>query len=393
MISVDEALALVHQHARRLEPVVVPVEEATGLVLAEPVVSDTDSPPYTKALMDGFAVRAADVAKGARLRITEQVTAGEVGQQPIQAGTAAKIMTGAPIPAGADAVVMIEQTTAGDRDDEVVFVTSAAKAGQNILPRAACMSEGEQVLSPGHRLRAVDIGLMCEVGHTQPRVMPRPVVAVLATGNELVPPDQVPQAGQIRNSNGAMVAALAERAGATVENLGIARDDRDALRTLIQRGLDADFLVLSGGVSAGVLDLVPATLQEAGVVQVFHKVHLKPGKPLWFGTGSGCQVFGLPGNPVSSLVCFELFVRPAIAWAAGATADDREQSVSLAAAHQHRGNRPTYFPGRLSEGRVETLKWKGSADQRTLAMANCLVEFPAGDHDYQCDERVTVFLL
>ena len=163
------------------------------------------------------------------------------------------------------------------------------------------------------QIRPIEVGVLAEVGKTHIAVRRRPRVAVMTSGNELVTADKTPAAGQIRNSNNPMVTALAQRAGADATDLGIARDERDAIRALVDRGLQSDILVLSGGVSAGVLDLVPSVLAEAGVVEVFHKVNLKPGKPLWFGVRGDTLVFGMPGNPVASLVCFELFVRPAIA--------------------------------------------------------------------------------
>jgi molybdopterin molybdotransferase len=227
---------------------------------------------------------------------------------------------------------------------------------------------------------------------------------VLSTGNELVPADQTPAAGQIRNSNSPMLAACVRKACAVPLELGIARDERDELRRLIERGLAADVLVLSGGVSAGVLDLVPGVLAELGVEQVFHKVRLKPGKPLWFGVLAcapprqrATLVFGLPGNPVSSLVCFELFVRPAIQQLSGRTAATPIKTARLAAEFQHRGERPTYQPAQFCEhaqGAIaKPLFWQGSADLRTLAAANCLIRFPAGDRHYPAGEAVEVMLI
>jgi molybdopterin molybdotransferase len=287
------------------------------------------------------------------------------------------------------------------------------------------MRRGETVLRSGQELRASDLGLLAEVGRDRVTVIPRPTVAIISTGNELVPAAHLPGPGQIRNSNGPMLAALVQSAGAAPRDLGIVRDELDDLRRVIAQGLQADVLVLSGGVSAGVLDLVPRVLAEAGVQQVFHKVNLKPGKPLWFGAkgnaefgmrnsecGDGSSgipnsefriphsktlVFGLPGNPASTLVCFELFVRPALRRLAGHVEVRPPVMARLDAHFNHRGNRPTYHPGRLEQAPngagVVPVRWQGSADLRALALANCLIHFPAGDQEYPPGKEVEVIAL
>ena len=301
MLSVAEALQLVLHQARPLSPRRIPAAEALGCTLADAVTSDIDSPPHDKSIVDGYALRSADVgAAGAELTILEEVTAGAVPTKEVVAGTATRIMTGAPLPAGADAVVMIEQTT--QTGERVRIDAPAVRAGQNIMRRAVALARGQQVLAPGGRLRPIELGLLAEIGRTSVLAVPRPNVAVLATGNELVEPGEMPGPGQIRNSNGPLLAALVRQTGATPIDLGIARDDAADLRSKVSAGLAHDVLVLSGGVSAGVLDLVPQVLAELGVRQVFHKVNLKPGKPLWFGVhprsaGVSTLVFGLPGNP------------------------------------------------------------------------------------------------
>jgi molybdopterin molybdotransferase len=243
-------------------------------------------------------------------------------------------------------------------------------------------------------------------------VIRQPRIAILSTGDELVPTDQVPGPGQIRNSNGPMLAAAARRAGAVPRELGVARDQPQALREKIADGLGDDIFVLSGGVSAGVHDLAPGVFADLHVEQVFHKVRLKPGKPLWFGVqrrddGTQTLVFGLPGNPVSTLVCFELFVRPAINALLGRAADiDRLTSTSsvesrfrakLTSAFSHRGERPTLHPAiwRSDDGTpsVEPVCWFGSADLRGLTAANALIHFPAGDRDWPAGETVEILVL
>jgi molybdopterin molybdotransferase len=292
---------------------------------------------------------------------------------------------------------MVEQTEmAGDR----VRILKGAKAGQNIVRRGTSLMRGQTVLQPGKLLRPVELGLLAEVGRTTVAAIPRPRVAVLVTGNELVGPSVTPGPGQIRNSNSQLLSALVQQAtGAFASDLGIARDDPTELMRDINAGLSRDVLILSGGVSAGVLDLVPNVLTKAGVSEVFHKVSLKPGKPLWFGHKLRCEghetlVFGLPGNPVSSLVCFELFVRPAIQKMRGLEPTGPKRATArLSCDHQQRGDRPTYWPSALDGERVMPLPWKGSGDLRTLTDANCLAFFPAGEKLWKAGEEVETLLL
>ncbi len=418
MMNVDEALEMVLQRtgAKRAQTVTLP--HALGSILAADVASDIDSPPHDKSLVDGYAVRAADVGRtDVDLKVIEEVTAGATPTREVTAGTATRIMTGAPIPKGADAIIMVEQTErvapvavaeAAARQPAVVrILAQRVQAGQHIMRRATSLRANEMVLARGTLVRPIEIGLLAEVGQAEVAVTPPPTVAVLSTGNELVMVGDVPAPGQIRNSNGPMLGALVDRAGGRPIDLGIGRDDQTSLTQLVSRGLESDVLVLSGGVSAGVLDLVPGVLASLGVEQVFHKVNLKPGKPVWFGVlpnssgdHSSCDklIFGLPGNPVSSLVCFELFVRPAIARLAGKRADQLStQQARLTSPHHHRGDRPTYFPARLSfvdgQQQVELLAWKGSADLRTLSSANCLAYFPQGERSYQTGDEVSVAML
>jgi molybdopterin molybdotransferase len=270
-------------------------------------------------------------------------------------------------------------------------------AGQNIVRQGASMRRGDTVLAVGQEIRPIEIGILAEVGRTRVGVIRKPTVAVLSTGNELAAIDEIPQAGHIRNSNGPMLMALAKRAGANVMSLGIGRDDLTQLRDLISQGLTADVLILSGGVSAGVLDLVPQALADLGVKQVFHKVSVKPGKPLWFGVAVHNErptlVFGLPGNPVSSLVCFEVFVRPALAKLQGRDSQGLPRiQAPLAQDFEHRGDRTTFYPARLENGAVKLLSWKGSGDLRTLAEATALAHFPPGNQSYHAGTLIDVLL-
>jgi molybdopterin molybdotransferase len=401
MLSVSQAQALVLKHSLPLPPETAPLTPAAlGLVLAEDIRSDLDMPPYDKAMMDGFAVRSADLPEGKGvLTVIEEVMAGTVPRQPVAAGQATRIMTGAPLPAGADAVVMVERTQslADGRVQIEEPPSRPVRAGQNVLGRGREMRQGEIILTSGAVLRPQELGLLATVGRTAVQAHPAPRVAVLPTGDEVVEPAQTPGPGQIRNSNGPMLLAQTARAGGMPHYLGIARDRLDSLRSLVGEGLQFPVLLLSGGVSAGKLDLVPEVLQESGVQAHFHKVEMKPGKPVFFGTrgagnnGPPCLVFGLPGNPVSSLVCFELFVRPAIRRLRGlADPGPTVVQAQLTEDFTYHTDRPTYYPAWLTAGepswQVRPVPWFGSPDLRGLTRANALVFIPPGDHHHRAGQ-------
>jgi len=401
MLSVADALSQILTEARTAHPVTRPLSDALGHVLADDVLSDLDSPPFDKALMDGYAVVASDVRPGGtRLEVVEEVTAGVVPQRMVEAGEATRIMTGAPLPEGADAVIKVEETELDDGDPRRVrILADSALPGQNLIRRGTNKRAGEIVVEAGTLLRAQELAALAEMGCHEVRVYPQPRVAVLATGDELVPIHSQPQPGQIRNSNETMLCAQIRQAGATAVPLGIARDERTELAARIDAGLEADVLLLSGGVSAGVLDLVPSELQRAGVEQVFHKVRVKPGKPLWFGVlrqGDRSKlVFGLPGNPVSSMVTFELFVRPALRRLMGIDpAEPQTLTARLAHSHSHRDDRPTYFPAsisRVEDGlRVSLANWHGSSDLQSTVGANGMAVLPSEPVEYSSGDAVKV---
>lgn len=419
MLTVEEALELVAKRAAPLAPRRVLLGEAAGLVLAEDIASDVNSPPHNKAMMDGYAVRSVD--REPERRVVEEIAAGAVPRIPVTPGTASQIMTGAALPEGADAVVVVEQTELiGPATVRLRQIDPAR--GQHVLPLGASMRAGDVVLRTGAIVRPVEIAILAEVGRSWVTIVPRPRLAILPTGNELVAIDEQPGDGQIRNSNGPMLVAAGHRAGAVAFELGIARDNREDLTRLMQRGLAADVFVLSGGVSAGKFDLVPEVLAELGVEQVFHKVALRPGKPLWFGIKTDGErrvfVFGLPGNPVSSLVCFELFVRPAIAALAGrGFTQSAAVRANLSHAYDHVGGRAAYLPARLtvvsqdapngapvpwnasvptphgSSLTVEILPWHGSADVATLGRANGLARLPAEPRQFEPGSSLEILLL
>ncbi|MCX5655793.1 MAG: molybdopterin molybdotransferase MoeA [Planctomycetota bacterium] len=311
MISPHEALEIVLSEARRLEAVLVPLADALGGRLAEAAVADSDLPPFNKSAMDGYAVRAADVARlPAELAVTEELPAGQSPTRPLEPGTCAKIMTGAPVPPGADLVVPVEDTERPA--DGRVRILRVAPGRSHICPRGEDVRRGEAVLEAGRVLRPQEIGLLAAVGCDRAVIYRRPRVAVLATGEELVSVSAVPGPGQIRNINSSSLLACCRAAGVPADDLGVARDERADLRAKIAEGLTRDVLVVSGGVSMGEWDFVPKVFEEAGVAVRFATVSMKPGKPTVFGMCGGRLVFGLPGNPVSTLVGFRWFVRPAL---------------------------------------------------------------------------------
>lgn len=397
MLEVAEARETALRLTAPLTPRVVPLDAAAlGLVLAEDVASDLDSPPFAKALMDGFAVRAAELAEGAAtLFIVGEVQAGAEPDVPVEEGEAVGIFTGAPMPDGADAVVMRERCEVHD-NGTVTATDTALTPGKNMLPRAAEMKAGDLVAPAGTVLTPTAFGLLAAVGKTATKVVPRPTVAILATGNELVEPPAVPTGGQIRNTNGPMLVAQVAQAGAVPRYLGIASDDADATAALVRQGLEsADVLLLAGGVSAGKFDLVPEVLKAQGVEVHFHHVRMKPGKPLLFGTKGNKLVFGLPGNPVSAFVGFELFVRPALRKLGGhALPGPCERRFELTEDLTARHDRPTYHPARIHvpSGFVQPLKWFGSADLRVLLTANALIVLPPGEVKLKAGERVSVVI-
>ncbi len=314
MISVREALDLVLRDLPALGSEQVPLPCALGRVLAAPTLATRDIPPFRNSAMDGYAVRAVDTATAAahaavRLRILEVVGAGALPRQTVGAGTATKIMTGSPMPAGADAVVRIEDTA---EHDGSVDVRVAVAAGAHVRHPGEDMRAGETVLTPGRALRPADIGLLASLGAAVVSVRRKPVVAILSTGDELVELGQPLAPGQIVNSNAYTLAAAVEESGGTPRVLGIVRDTVEETRRAFLDAFNSDVVLSTGGVSMGTFDLVRATLAELGVAERFWKVAQKPGKPLAFGRRDAVPVFGLPGNPVSSLVCFYLYVRPAL---------------------------------------------------------------------------------
>jgi molybdopterin molybdotransferase len=372
LISVSEAIAIID--AVQLQPRVVrlPILQALGSRLAEDIVADRDYPPFDKSLMDGFAVRSADVqTNGAHLSVHETVLAGQSASTALQPGQAIGIMTGAPLPAGADAVIAIERTT---RVAGGIIANQTVRPGQSVAKKGCDAKAGQVVLARGTVLSASAIGVAACVGSATVCVFDRPRVSILATGDELVPIDQVPTGSQIRNSNSAMMQALLTQLGCAVTDLGMVADDRDAISAAIQTGLGSDALFITGGMSMGDRDYVPEILKQLGVELRIRKLRIKPGKPFAFGVApGGCNVFGLPGNPVSAYVSTVRLANRILRRIAGGSASACETQAILKGELAPNGSREQYIPAYRDGIFVTPVLGTGSADLFALVRTNCLI--------------------
>jgi molybdopterin molybdotransferase len=397
MIPVEEALEIVLREAKALPVEEVALDDALSRVLAGDVASDVDLPPFHRAAMDGYALRARDVAGApAALEVVGEVRAGQWPDLTVGPGQAVRIMTGAPVPPGADSVQQIEKTQ--PLDEFRVTILSAVAAGANVAPRGSEVRAGDVVLARGRVIDPAAIAVLASAGQARVRVARRPVVALLVTGDEIVDVSASPAPGQIRNSNGPAVAAQARLAGAEVRLLGVAPDRQDATVVALRAGLAADVLVVSGGVSAGDYDLVEPALLELGATFLFTKVAVKPGAPLVFGRRGATLVFGLPGNPVSAQVTFDLFVRPALLRMQGATVVSRPRvTVELLAGVKNRSGRKSHVPARVrfEGGRLvaRPLRSMGSGDLAAHARANALVVIEADRPQAAIGETAEAVLL
>ncbi len=367
---------------------------ALGRVVARDIRADRDYPSFDRSIRDGIAVRSADVANvPVRLKAVGESKAGGSFAGTLAQGECVHIMTGAPVPAGADAVLMVEYTKA---EGDWVTVERGARAGDHIV-RAGNEARANQVMIPrGKRLGYTELSVAAQVGAAKLPVFARPRVAVLATGDELVPADEKPGAFAIRNSNSVSLAAQVALSGAEPVILGAAPDRERELRGAIERGLAEDMLVLSGGVSMGKYDLVEKILQDAGAEFYFDAVAIRPGRPAVFGVCKDKLIFGLPGNPVSAMVTFELFVTPAIDVFDGAA--PRPLALFRAKVKHELDEKPGlahFLPARLEftdDGpAVEALRWQGSGDAVTLVKANCFIVVGTSQEHVSAGDWVDVF--
>jgi len=401
VVSFEWARHLVEQHALGVCPGEVETVDllaGLGRVLAEGILADRDFPPFDRATRDGYAVQAADLAEvPARLEVVGEVKAGDwpqPGECSVGHGQAVGIMTGAPLPAGADAVVMVEHTSLSDRSVEV---RRAVSVGENFVPRGVEARAGQLLLDRGRRLDHAGIAVAASAGKSRVQVFPKPRVAVLSTGDEVVEIDATPGAAQIRNSNSYSLAAQVQNAGGEAVRLAIAPDERGRLRALIEEGLGCNLLLLTGGVSMGKYDLVEQVLGELKAEFYFTGAEIQPGRPVVFGSLRKRYFFGLPGNPVSTMVTFELFARPMIEALAGMTP---ERLIFLRARLKSEIRTktglkrflPAVLAGEFENAEVELARWQGSGDIATLGRANCYVVIPPDRERIDAGEWVSLML-
>ncbi len=368
----------------------VPFSEASGRVLAEDVRADRDTPALARSVRDGYAVRAIDLP--GELAVIGEVRAGERFTGTVGPRQAVEIMTGAPMPDGADAVVMVEHTV---RRDGMVAIDRSAEPHQFINPQGCEASAGEVVLHSGARLDYTGVALLAAFGRRQVAVYCRPVVAIVATGDEIVEVEEAPREFQIRNSNAYSLAAQVARAGGSPKVLPIARDTVEHTRSVIAQGLAADLLLLSGGVSAGKYDVVEEVLAGFGAQFHFTRVLIQPGQPLVFGKAGETFFFGLPGNPASTMVTFEIFARAALQLLAGENDTPLPMPYArLTREFRHRPGLTRFLPARLSSDGVEVtpVEWRGSGDVPSLTRANAYLVADPDQAEYARGEMIRVLL-
>jgi molybdopterin molybdotransferase len=410
VLGFDDALKLVSAHC---EPLCsppgredVPLLESLGRTLAGDIVADRDFPPFPRATRDGYAVCSQDLGtQPVQLTFVGEVRAGgdfPLGFAGIKRGQALSIMTGAPVPEGADSVVMVEYTR---READRVHVLRPVHIGENIVPRGAEGRAGTCLAPQGSVISHRQIALAAAVGMSNVRVYARPKIAILATGDEVVPLDHKPKQNQIRNSNSFSVAAQVISAGGEPVQLPIAPDEPTRLHDLIRQGLHHDLLLMSGGVSAGEYDLVEDALSDFSAEFIFTGVQIQPGKPLVFGRAHAQQskerwtyFFGLPGNPISTMVTFELFARMMVRSLSGAAAAaPRGTKARLLSSVKVKSGLTRFLPACLSgewnEAQVEAVRWQGSGDLAAFARADCLLVIPPDREEFQAGEMMTMLLL
>ena len=408
LLSVDQARERILSHFQPVIPEMLPLAGCSKRVLAADIVAPNDLPPFDNSSMDGFAVRAGDVAEAATdsprsLRVVADIPAGSHPTISLAAGEAARIMTGAPVPEGADAVVPVEDTNFNDRAagtpvPENVQVLKPAKPGWNIRPRGMDILSGEIVLHKGRLLKPQDLGLLAMLGFANVSVFRKPRIALFSSGDELLPPEAPLEEGKIRDSNSYTLAALIEEAGAEVIRLGVAKDNYDSVKDLLEKAVElkVDLILSSAGVSVGAFDFVKQVIESNGSMD-FWRVNMRPGKPVAFGDYKEIPIIGLPGNPVSAFVGFEVFVRPALEKLGGLAGGSR-QTVRVRCDEQiDSDGRESYLRVQVQE---ENGAWvarltghQGSGNLHSLVQANALLIIPAGVKCVPAGQEVDAWLI
>jgi len=393
LLALDEAQRRILDRVVRLPVEQIVLGEAAGRILIEPATARVDLPPFDASAMDGFALRSEDTP--GRLPVAERIAAGRPASRGLRAGEAMGIATGAAVPAGADAVIPLEYVV---DHGNTIEIGEDVQGGANVRPQGGDLRAGEVVVPAGARLGPAQLGALAAAGIADFSSTARPRAAVLSTGSELRRPGEELEPGQIYEANSVLLAAQLESAGAVVEQLDAVADDEEAHRAALERGLEADVLVTSGGVSVGPHDLVRSVGAELGIEEVLWGVAVKPGKPLWFGVRGQTLIFGLPGNPVSSLVCFELFVRPAVLSLQGASEPlPRFQPGRLARSLRPNTVRTELVRARsrVADGEVELEVVTGQESHMIAraAGADALVLVPAGEEELVAGARVSFLWL
>ncbi len=401
MINVEEAQEIIFDKIKTIGDSEVGIQDALGRILSEDVFSERAIPPWANSAMDGYAVKAEDIKDAskenpAELKVIERIQAGVKAKSILKNGEAIRIMTGAPIPQGADAIVLQEETE--EDDSGIVKIFLSVKSGESVRIAGEDVEVGDLVVSKGAKLNAPAIGMLANIGMATCKVSRRPKVAILATGEELVDLTETPEEGQIFNSNSYALAAQVEEAGGEAVLLGIAKDNTQDLIEGIKKGMSADILITSGGVSVGDFDLVKDTLEDLGNEIDFWRVRMKPGKPMAFGLLGGIPFFGLPGNPVSTMVSFELFVRPSLLKMQGIKDIFRTKvnatlkgELFKSPERRHYIRAVTNFNGNHWESRP--LEVQGSNILHSMVRSNSLVIFPEYETKLEDGKTVEVILL
>jgi molybdopterin molybdotransferase len=396
VVSYAEASGIVREHADRLVARHAPQDagllDTLGRVLAEPILADRDQPPFPRSTRDGFACRAADVAAGLPLEIIGSIRAGDAVVIEVSGGEAIEIMTGAAVPAGADCVVMVEHVLR-DRDTLRLASGLSVQPGENIVPMGAEARADAVIVSRGTRISPAQLAVAAACGAEKLSVFGRPRVAIVATGDELVEVSQQPQTHQIRNSNSYSLAAQVLAAGAEPVRLPIARDERVHLEGIIRSALETDLVLLSGGVSMGKYDLVEEVLLSLGAEFFFTGALIQPGKPVVFGRLGEHYFFGLPGNPVSTMVTFLLFVEPVLGALCGEVGrGPRFAQARLVGEVRVKTGLTRFLPARLADRNVEPVTWQGSGDLASTSRSNCFLVVPPDQPVLSAGETVTILL-
>lgn len=400
-VIADKSSALDWETARRTvikavrekgsEPAVQEIQllDAHGRVLAKNIEADRDYPSVARSLRDGFALRSEDTP--GTLPIQGESRAGECGGEALRAGWAVEIMTGAPTPDGCDAIVMVENV---ERQGNAIKVTEQARPGQFVNARGSEATRGAVLIPKGVRLYSSHIATLAMTGHASVPVFAKPRVAILSTGDELAPIHEVPEPHQIRNSNSYALAALVRASGGDPVILPVAPDTEEGLTKLLEQGLEQDMLLISGGISAGKYDLVKPCLRRLGTEFLFERVRIQPGQPTAFGHGRGKFVFGLPGNPGSSMVTFHLFARAALELLGGQEESPLEiLHAVFEAPFRHKAGLTRFLPARIGEnGRLLHIPWQGSSDIPALAKANAFLIADAEREEWKTGDSIRVML-